>query len=671
MERNEICTDFLTIIAGTSNTISSAWTEAAADLNDKDKTLKHLKNFMTSIDNVASKKGAVDPKIPASKGVIKNFSGYESIASAFSFLSKHKSAAAASILKDLNTLHSCIEKYGHFYETGYSHNISLLKLEYESAMYLLVTGLTMAISYCYDVTDSNGTVKMVPKTGASFGTTGKMIHQMAGEISGKKHADYLDKLTKAATSTPVSESFEFYTEAVSFAGIVGTINLVSNLIDSVSHVGSFALRTGKEIVRSVFGIVPLIRSCIYLSYKRKADTILALEQNVAFIEQNIDRLEKRTNMDPAQKANIIKKQQAVIEAYKKKAEKLRAELEEGDKDAATVIQKENTTIGKDDEFVLESVEDDEIVNMMDFFLTEAVGSKIDQKIINRRKQEFGKKKSKHKVLEDDFPVPYIKKAVNEFKKQTEMQSISLSIRRITAENSKRYRKMSKIGGQPYWPKDMKYPQHRGKDMCLLAQIDFGKMPHIQDYPTTGMLQFFVPNISEWETANNSQITTVYHQKISNDIDETERPDIEHAGNRSDITPSIRGEFSLEGARIVNTYPSRDTIFTLYREQADQIAYKYGMKYAEFVDVFEEFRHADDAFKRGTIYGTRIGGHPDFIQNEPGPQRKGRYDTLLLQIDSTHHEDIMWSDCGIANIFIDAAKLKSKDFSDVLFHMDCY
>ena len=65
-------------------------------------------------------------------------------------------------------------------------------------------------------------------------------------------------------------------------------------------------------------------------------------------------------MDPAKKAAIIKKQQAVCEQYMKKAEKLRAELCEAEKAASTAINKSNPDMKKtnnnaDDDFVLEAV----------------------------------------------------------------------------------------------------------------------------------------------------------------------------------------------------------------------------------------------------------------------------------------------------------------------------
>ncbi len=53
----------------------------------------------------------------------------------------------------------------------------------------------------------------------------------------------------------------------------------------------------------------------------------------------------------------------------------------------------------------------------------------------------------------------------------------------------------KLGGIPYFPKDMEYPkgtegEYKDTPLRLLAQINFEQIPHIPDFPETGILQFF-------------------------------------------------------------------------------------------------------------------------------------------------------------------------------------
>lgn len=47
--------------------------------------------------------------------------------------------------------------------------------------------------------------------------------------------------------------------------------------------------------------------------------------------------------------------------------------------------------------------------------------------------------------------------------------------------------------------------------------------------------------------------------------------------------------------------------------------------------------------------------------------------LLFQLDSDYHDSrdrILWGDCVIGNFFINREKLKSCDFSDVIYNWDC-
>ncbi|MDX2072682.1 MAG: YwqG family protein, partial [Haliscomenobacter sp.] len=51
---------------------------------------------------------------------------------------------------------------------------------------------------------------------------------------------------------------------------------------------------------------------------------------------------------------------------------------------------------------------------------------------------------------------------------------------------------SKIGGKPYWPKDMAYPKSvQGELLFFLAQFNFAEIPHLEGFPTQGILQFFI------------------------------------------------------------------------------------------------------------------------------------------------------------------------------------
>lgn len=48
----------------------------------------------------------------------------------------------------------------------------------------------------------------------------------------------------------------------------------------------------------------------------------------------------------------------------------------------------------------------------------------------------------------------------------------------------------------------------------------------------------------------------------------------------------------------------------------------------------------------------------------------RTDYLRLLYVCRGYSIMLWGDCGVANFFINGAKLKQHDFSDVLYNWDC-
>ena len=53
-------------------------------------------------------------------------------------------------------------------------------------------------------------------------------------------------------------------------------------------------------------------------------------------------------------------------------------------------------------------------------------------------------------------------------------------------------KSSKFLGTPYLPVGTDYPKDKdGKPLVLWAQLNFSEIPHLDDYPENGIVQFFV------------------------------------------------------------------------------------------------------------------------------------------------------------------------------------
>lgn len=359
----DVCTDFVEIISGTKNMTSPVYMEASKSISSGDtKSLKYLKNFIVSIENIAADGKVKDERISSTKGNIRQFKGYKDIETTISFLKKNFSDLQS--MKDLVSICDALEDYQPLYSAGYEKNIRLIILEYESALYLLVTGLASLMANGIDVVQNGVELKIKKKSGNTTGMISKTIHEMAKQISNKQHKDYLKGLLDSKDNVKINTDIK---ESVILESFVSdSVTLLAFILDNGKKMVFNGINIFNVVRRSLFGIIPLIRSVLYIKYKRKADTILALEEQAAFIKQNIEQLEKtKGNMSPNKKEAIIKRQKAVAEAYMKRAAKLRAELTETERDASEEIKKEDPkmkdTSSDEDEFVLEGM------NLYDIF----------------------------------------------------------------------------------------------------------------------------------------------------------------------------------------------------------------------------------------------------------------------------------------------------------------
>ena len=343
--------NYLEIVAGTSNTFSSAYKEAAENVGvDTNKGIKILTNFLSNIEQLSNKEVVKDQRISSSKGNLKNFSGYENIKSAISFLSKNFKDAAD--VKECITVFDALEKFSPQYSSAYDKKARLVVLEYENAVYMLVTALSSIVANRMEVVTDGAEIRIKKSSANRASYIEKTLGEMAKLLGDRNHGEYLDAVIKEvynASPAPLKE------DAISAAieGVKDTVGMIVNVFSKGGELAKKGISIFKAAKNTFFGVVPLIRSVLYLRYKKKADTINSLEQQVIFIKANIERLEKK-QMDPAKKEAIIKKQKAVCEAYMKKAAKLRAQLSETEKEASEEIKKDDKKISNtDDVFVLE------------------------------------------------------------------------------------------------------------------------------------------------------------------------------------------------------------------------------------------------------------------------------------------------------------------------------
>lgn len=224
---------------------------------------------------------------------------------------------------------------------------------------------------------------------------------------------------------------------------------------------------------------------------------------------------------------------------------------------------------------------------------------------------------------------------------------------------------SKIGGHPYLPKGEQYPQSLdGQNLQLLAQINFAELPENNDYPPTGILQFFInPHDDLYGLDFDDQqkqdgFRVIFYDAVHLDHSQLQQefPDLE----TDDFMSPISGQFAIQFEKSECYIDLND--FEFSKKVTDP--YAQGDDEDTFCEEYSETFSSS---------GHRLGGYPFFTQTDPREYNELIQDyILLLQIDTddVDGKDIMWGDSGVGNFFIHPDDLKKRDFSKVLYNWDC-
>lgn len=243
---------------------------------------------------------------------------------------------------------------------------------------------------------------------------------------------------------------------------------------------------------------------------------------------------------------------------------------------------------------------------------------------------------------------------------------------------------SKVGGLPYLPDGAKAPvNNKGKRLQFLAQINFGELPELEDFPRKGMLQFFISDddlygctfdVSTQNKQNNWRV--VYYPEIDRSADPEKIAQIfgEQEPELFPCTGEYRMSFELseEGMSICD-FRFEKKFVQLWNElfPEETIDDLYDIDDDLFEILFDGIGDNDDEPEETQKkWDHKLGGYPFFTQTDPRSDDK--YDTLLFQLDSDYSgdNDILWGDMGVGNFFINREALKNLDFSDVLYNWDC-
>jgi len=253
---------------------------------------------------------------------------------------------------------------------------------------------------------------------------------------------------------------------------------------------------------------------------------------------------------------------------------------------------------------------------------------------------------------------------------------------------------SKFGGAPYMPKDFDYPTTAdGQNLKLLAQLNFEQLPPLKNFPTKGILQFFVLSSEDLigvdfdNPTKQDKFRVIYYSEI---LPKSERrQDLSAMTMADDEYAPVQAELALDGQIETSFVRSEDYRFEQMSDVDIGEAFSQLIKRRNEAGPGEEFERLDDKvaeldeileeYETETEIGKghRIGGWPGFTQSDPRGYAKDdlkRFDTLLFQMDSDWAEDesfdIMWGDMGVANFFINAEDLRNLNFENVLYNWDC-
>lgn len=267
------------------------------------------------------------------------------------------------------------------------------------------------------------------------------------------------------------------------------------------------------------------------------------------------------------------------------------------------------------------------------------------------------------------------RVIEEIKKETSALTIEL-----TLTDAKPSIFESKIGGLGYIPHDGNFPtDSKGNQLRLLAQLDCEKIAH-PDYPKNGLLQFWILNDDLYGADFNNMTVQdgfriIYHAEVDRSIteEEVEAKIVRNEFEAEESYLPVDGEYALEFSEC-NTFMTEcdyhfESIFAQKYNELNpekQINSIYDTEH-DFDEVCDYEKMTEQAF------GHKIGGYPAFTQTDPR-DNGDTHDFLLLQLDSEFgggKDRIIWGDAGVCNFFINRDKLRSLDFSDVIYNWDCY
>lgn len=202
---------------------------------------------------------------------------------------------------------------------------------------------------------------------------------------------------------------------------------------------------------------------------------------------------------------------------------------------------------------------------------------------------------------------------------------------------------SHFGGTPYIPKGMEYPRNSdGSPLYLLAQINFIDVPHLEHFPESGFLQFYISDKNGYGVLDDSY-KVVYIPHTRNYDNQSDLNFLNTPENFPVQHPYLLS-FSLSRKPLPVLNNNFTEVFSIYNES------KFSELYDSIIDSYNPHQ---------------IGGWASFAQNSPDFININNDYEVLLQIDSI--DGISFGYGGIATFFIKKEDLQKMDFSKIKFY----
>lgn len=217
---------------------------------------------------------------------------------------------------------------------------------------------------------------------------------------------------------------------------------------------------------------------------------------------------------------------------------------------------------------------------------------------------------------------------------------------------------SQLGGMPWWPRGLDYPQDRtGTPLFLLAQINLGETELLAPLPARGLLQVFIAadelyGIDFEQPKHQQGFRVVFH-------DDLERQPVVIAFP-ADVLARAKTYLPLQD-------PARARAIALNRD-----AMAVDIRDYRFAALLPDIAADDDLSELYAEWHTaaaiRLGGYASFTQDDPRADQADLGDFNLLTVDTT--DGIMWGDSGIGQFLMHDADLRERNFKRVAYNWDC-